>query len=237
MRLMRTHGAFRSSAQRMSQSTRSGQLYASVLGIAAILVLGGCIGEPALDEQLPMSLSIKTPELEGQIVFSDKDAVALDLSQRNWDVRSVGDRGSTSIPTGLTQSASDRTEYCFGEPVTLVSPTGSERLLIQPGECFGGSATTMDRAGVRFTSPLPGAVVGDLLEVQVADEVGIPESQLRFLVEGELLTATSEAEGRATLDLSGVDTGPVSIRVEVVDPGGWIRAASVIEVVKEDTAG
>jgi hypothetical protein len=208
----------------------------SLLGLLAVTALSGCPGEPVLDEQVPMSLSIKTPEHEGEIIFSTEDASMLGLKRRAWDIDQGRDRGSTLIPTGLSQSASESTEYCFVESVDIASPSGSERVLIEPGECFGGSATTLDREAVHFTAPPPGSAVGDVLEVRVVDEVGSPDSTVRFFVDGVLTTSEADPMGRAMLDLSGVDEGPFAIRVEIVDPGDWVRAASVIEVVKENPA-
>jgi hypothetical protein len=202
--------------------------------LLAAVVITGCPGEPALDEQVPITLSILTPELEGEIVFSEVDGSALDLERRRWDIELGPDYGATNVPTGLTQSDSQSTEYCFSGPVMLASPSGQERPLIQPGECFGGSWTTMDREGVRFNSPARGAVVGDQLEVQVDVEAGTSESTVEFFVDGAPSTRGTSFEGRATLDLSDVAPGPVAIRVEVVEPSGRASAASVIEVVKAE---
>jgi hypothetical protein len=217
-------------------SMRRNGLAASALALLGAVALGGCPGEVALDEEREVRLGLQTPELEGSVELSDEDATALGVDQRVWAIDEGPYYGHVVIPTGLTHTSSQKPEYCFAEPVLIVPEAGPGRTLVQAGECFEGS-TVMNRVDVKFASPSPGDVVRNQVEVQVVDEVGDPESDVRFFVDGELSSSEIERDGRAVLDLSGMEAGSIGVRVEVVAPSGRVLAASVIHVVNGDVRG
>lgn len=206
------------------------RLLCSLIGV---VLIGGCIGDRALDEEHPITIGFQTPWSGGDeatIEFGSSDATALGLEQPSWPVDEGPGYGATLVPTTLTQSASVPAEYCMAEPIHLLAD-GERTLLIEEGECFGGAWTTFDRTSVRIIDPEPGTVVGPNVELTI-DSTTPGDGTIQVFVNGEFISQHPIDTERIDLDLADLDLGPFVVRVANITPGGNVRAATVIELTR-----
>lgn len=191
------------------------------------LVGSGCPGE-AIDEERAITLTIRVPPETEAVIVGERDAEALGLEQRRLTL----DEGPSSLVARVTTSLradSDRSdEHCFIEPV-LALEDGGERLLIEPGECFGHNSV-MDRVDIEILQPRNGEEVGSVVEVEIDNEVPAGDLTLHALVNGNEVTTVRGESPSIAVDLTGVAPGPITLRVEARSPDGWVHAADVVEL-------
>jgi hypothetical protein len=188
------------------------------------LLLGGCPGDAALDEDYPIVLLIDVPSGDGgAIAFGDADVDAFGLTQSRWALEAVASGRTARIPTALMRSGFDG--HCFAEAVVLITD-GHESLLIEPGEC--STSASFDRRSVQILHPRAGAEVGPMVAVEVAHDV-TPDPRLRFFVNGDPVATRPGAMAITELDLGNVQPGPITLRVEVT-ARSRVASAHVIEL-------